>query len=48
VIVLADVRYGQSKVQRKLPQWIQPRLTVAPKFGQGVKAVHHFFADKKH
>ncbi|KAF9974566.1 DEAD H (Asp-Glu-Ala-Asp His) box helicase 11 [Actinomortierella ambigua] len=47
VIVLLDKRYGQPRIQKKLPGWIGESLEGCEAFGQVVGKVHRFFKAKQ-
>ena len=42
-ILFADHRYAREPVRRQLPQWLQPRVSVAGSFGEVQRALCLFF-----
>ena len=46
-ILLVDERYGQSRIQSKLPPWIRDRTMIPQRFGQCVGTLAKFFREKK-
>jgi chromosome transmission fidelity protein 1 len=46
-ILFADHRYSREQVRKQLPQWLQPRLTVAGSFGEVQRSLCTFFQAHK-
>lgn len=46
-ILFADHRYAREQVRKQLPQWLQPRLTVAGTFGEVQRSLCTFFQAHK-
>lgn len=46
-VVLLDTRYGQERIKKKLPMWIEKGLTQIDSFGKGQVALVKFFKEKK-
>ncbi|KAI9068626.1 DNA repair helicase [Trametes sanguinea] len=46
-LVLVDGRYASARIRKKLPKWIEAGTTVTETFGQAMKELGRFYADKK-
>ncbi|KAM6494135.1 Helicase C-terminal domain containing protein [Amanita muscaria] len=46
-LILLDQRYANGSIRRKLPKWIENRVTVAQSFGPAMKELGAFYRNKR-